>query len=66
VGDVDRAFQRRLQHQPDDAWPPPVGEWEDDSDGARTFVIHDGRHEFIAALMLGSREILVAWIEDAT
>lgn len=58
VGDVDRAYQRRLQmgdHQP---WPPPVGHWE----GER-FVILDGRHDYVAALMLGIEHIFVAWEE---
>lgn len=58
VGDVDRAYQRRLQlgdHQP---WPCPRGHWE----GSR-FVIIDGRHEFVAALMLGVEQILVAWAD---
>ena len=59
VGDVDRAYQRRLQlgdHQP---WPCPNGEWD-----GETFVIHDGRHDYVAALMLGQEYILVAWLEN--
>jgi hypothetical protein len=61
VGDVDRAYQRRLQlgdHQP---WPCPRGHWE----GER-FVIVDGRHDFVAALMLGLEYILVAWPGEAS
>lgn len=57
LGDVDLAYQRRLQmgdHQP---FPCPTGRWEGDR-----FVIHDGRHEYIATLMLGISHILVAWI----
>ncbi len=58
VGDVDRAYQRRLQlgeHQP---WPCPRGHWEGDR-----FVVVDGRHDFVAALMLGLSHVLVAWPE---
>lgn len=58
VGDVERAMQRRMAAAPGQPWPCPVGEWSGDR-----FVIHDGRHEFIAALMLGVQHILVAWIE---
>ncbi|RYD46947.1 MAG: hypothetical protein EOP83_28810 [Verrucomicrobiaceae bacterium] len=58
VGDVDRAYQRRLQlgdHQP---WPCPRGEWQGDR-----FVIIDGRHDTVAAMMLGQEYILAAWPE---
>lgn len=65
VGDVAEAFRRRVNHHPDDRFPPPVGYWEtDEADGARTFVILDGRHEYVAALLVGAREILVAWLEE--
>jgi hypothetical protein len=56
VGDVDRAYQRRIQlgdHQP---WPPPRGVWHGDR-----FVVIDGRHDVIAAMMLGQEHVLVAW-----
>lgn len=58
VGDVDRAYQRRIQlngHQP---WPCPRGRWDDGM-----FVIEDGRHDYVAALMLGCEYILVAWLD---
>jgi hypothetical protein len=59
IGDVDRAFQKRLQigdHQP---WPCPRGAWREDG----RFEIVDGRHEYVATLMLGHSHILVAWEE---
>jgi hypothetical protein len=59
VGDVDRAYQKRLQlgdHQP---WPCPRGQWRDDG----RFEIIDGRHEWVATVMLGYPHILVAWEE---
>lgn len=58
VGDVDRAFQRLLQLGTQSAWPCPNGHWE-----GETFVIEDGRHEWIAGVMLGKTHILVAWVE---
>jgi hypothetical protein len=61
VGDLDRAYQRLLQTAPAQPWPPPVGRWE----GER-FVIHDGRHTYVAALMLGFESIFVAWLEEIT
>lgn len=58
VGDVERAMQRRMSCSPDQPWPCPVGEWRGDR-----FAIFDGRHEYVAALMLGVEHLLVAWIE---
>jgi hypothetical protein len=58
-GDVKLAYERLLQlgdHQP---WPAPRGHWQDDR-----FVIADGRHQFVASLMLGKSHIFVAWIDD--
>lgn len=60
VGDVDRAYQKKLQLGSQSSWPCPNGRWLNDT----TFELHDGRHEFIATLMLGHTHLLVAWIED--
>jgi hypothetical protein len=59
VGDVDRAFQKRLQLGTDQPFPCPNGIWDEDG----WFVIYDGRHEFVACLMLGLTHLLVAWVE---
>lgn len=59
VGDVDRAFQKRIQMGDHQSWPCPRGYWIDDE-----FIIVDGRHELIAALMLGIEYILVAWVKE--
>lgn len=59
VGDVDRAFQRRLQAAPNQPYPSPLGQWDGD-----IFVIQDGRHEWVAAVMLGQSHLLVAWMEE--
>lgn len=58
VGDVEAAYRRQLALGEHQAWPCPNGEWDGD-----TFVIHDGRHAYIAALMLGFSHLLVAWTE---
>lgn len=58
VGDVDRAYQKLIQLGNHSPWPCIRGEW----DGEK-FKIIDGRHEFIASLMLGKAYILVAWVE---
>ena len=60
VGDVDRAFQKRIQLGSSQPWPSPRGYWDGEQ-----FVIVDGRHEWIATVMLGHEYILVAWLEEA-
>lgn len=60
VGDVDRAYQRRLQLGDRQPWPCPNGWWE-----GETFVVADGRHEWVATVMLGHTHMLVAWTEPA-
>lgn len=56
VGDVNTAYQKRLQLGDHQSWPPPRGHWRGDR-----FVVVDGRHEFVAALMLGQSHLFVAW-----
>lgn len=69
VGDVDRAFQKLLQLGDKSQWPCPNGRWRHDVDGKggnwEVFVIEDGRHEWMASVMLGRTHLLVAWMEDA-
>lgn len=59
IGDVERAMQRLMSAAPGQPWPCPVGEWRGDR-----FVISDGRHAAVAALMLGHTHLLVAWISE--
>ena len=61
VGDVEHAV-RKLVNQGEGlgTWPPPVGHW----DGER-FVVDEGRHEYLAALMLGRERVFVAWLAAA-
>lgn len=58
IGDVDRAYQKVLQRGNQQSWPPPNGHWEGD-----TFVILDGRHEYIASVMIGLDWLFVAWLD---
>ena len=59
VGDVAEAFQKLLRAGCDQPFPCPNGHWEH-----RTFVIDDGRHEWLASIMLGKTHILVAWLDS--
>jgi hypothetical protein len=62
-GDVDRAYQKLLQLGEDSLWPCPNGHWVAEG-SRRIFLIEDGRHEWIASVMLGRKYILVAWLEE--
>lgn len=57
VGDVEAAYRKVLQNAPGQIHPTPNGFWEGD-----TFTILDGRHAYVAMLMLGYSHILVTWI----
>jgi hypothetical protein len=59
IGDVEAAHRRLLQLGSACSFPPPNGRWD-----GETFEIADGRHEYVAALMLGRSHILVAWMEE--
>ncbi len=66
VGDVGRKYDELMGER---HWrpgyqlsPPPKGFWEvEEEDGRVNFVISDGRHRFVTALMMGDRSILVRW-----
>jgi hypothetical protein len=58
IGDVDLAYRKRLSLGNRQPWPCPVGYWH-----SERFILVDGRHEYVAALMLGCTHILVAWTE---
>lgn len=60
VGDINGAYQKLLQLGDHSSWPCINGFWDDEG-----FTIMDGRHEYIASLMLGREFILVAWTDDA-
>ena len=54
---VEKKYRMLLQQGTAMPWPPIVGHWRGD-----TFVVDDGRHEYLASLMLGKEHILVAWL----
>lgn len=56
---VEQQFRRLLCCGECAPWPPIVGCWDNDR-----FRIDDGRHEFLAALMLGKDRVFVGWLED--
>lgn len=58
TGDVDAALRKLLCLGDRGSWPPPVGHWSGDR-----FVVCDGRHEYLASLMLGRERLFVAWLE---
>lgn len=60
VGDVKDSYSRLLQLGTGTSFPCPNGFWDGD-----TFVIQDGRHEWVASVMLGKTHILVAWVVPA-
>lgn len=62
VGDVAAKFQRRLALGDAQPWPAITGYW---SVADQRFVILDGRHEWVAAVMLGHEKVLVSWIGEA-
>jgi hypothetical protein len=58
---VERAYREQLAEGASQAWPPPSGYWREDG----RFVLTDGRHRFVAALMLGMRHLFVCWLRPA-
>jgi hypothetical protein len=55
---VERSYREQLASDGAQAWPPPTGHWRDDG----RFVLTDGRHRYVASLMLGMTHLLVAWL----
>lgn len=58
VGDVSIAYQKVLQLGDSEQFPCPTGKWD-----GETFELADGRHQWLASVMLGKTHILVAWLE---
>ena len=56
---VEKKFRRLLNLGDCAPWPPIVGHWE----GER-FLVDDGRHDYLAALMLGRERLFVCWLQD--
>ena len=56
---VEKKFRRLLNLGGAAPWPPIVGHWE----GGR-FLVDDGRHDYLAALMLGRERLFVCWLDQ--
>jgi hypothetical protein len=55
---VEKKFRRLLNLGDGAPWPPIVGHWEGDR-----FLVDDGRHDYLAALMIGRDSLFVCWLE---
>lgn len=65
VGDIGRKYDELMGER---HWrpgyqlsPPPKGFWEVEVDGRVNFVVADGRHRTITAILMGDRRLLVRW-----
>lgn len=56
---IERAGRKLLQQGGCQSIRAIVGHWRDDG----RFSVDDGRHEYLAALALGRRRLLVSWVE---
>lgn len=57
---VEKKFRRLLNIGDCAPWPPVVGHWDDGR-----FFVDDGRHDYLAALMIGRERLFVCWLETA-
>jgi hypothetical protein len=55
---VEKKFRRLLSLGDCAPWPPVVGHCEDGR-----FFVCDGRHDYLAALMIGRTKLFVCWLE---
>ena len=55
---VEKKYRRLLSLGECAPWPPIVGHWEEGR-----FVVCDGRHDYLAALMIGRDKLFVCWLE---
>ena len=58
---VERSAQRLVCLGECAPWPPIVGHRREDG----RFSVDDGRHEYLASLMLGRERVFVAWLSEA-
>jgi hypothetical protein len=54
---VEKKFRRLLNLGDAAPWPPIVGHWQEER-----FLVDDGRHDYLAALMLGRERLFVCWL----
>jgi hypothetical protein len=55
---VEKKYRRLLNLGGCAPWPPVVGHWADGR-----FVVCDGRHDYLASLMIGREKLFVCWLE---
>jgi hypothetical protein len=58
---VEKKFRKLLNIGDCSPWPPIVGHWE----GER-FIVDDGRHDYLAALMMGRDKLFVCWLDASS
>lgn len=56
---VEKKWRGMLQIGDGQQWPPVVGHWD-----CERFVVDDGRHCYLAALMHGRTRLLVCWLSS--
>jgi hypothetical protein len=56
---VEKKFRRLLNLGDAAPWPPIVGHWEEER-----FLVDDGRHDYLATLMLGRERLFVCWLDQ--
>lgn len=61
VGDVENKYRELLQLGGGQYFPPVIGHWREDG----RFVVCDGRHTAVAALMIGRESLFVGWITES-
>jgi len=57
---VEKKYRRLLNLGQCTPWPPVVGHWEDGR-----FVVCDGRHDYLAVLMIGRDKLFVCRLDAA-
>lgn len=55
---VEKRFRVLLNLGECGEWPPVVGHWRKDG----RFSVDDGRHAYLASLMIGRAELFVCWL----
>ena len=55
---VEKRFRVLLNLGECAEWPPIVGHWRCDG----RFAVDDGRHTYLASLMIGRRDLFVCWL----
>ena len=57
---VEKKYRRLLCMGDNAPWPPVIGKWDGDR-----FIVQDGRHDYLASIMIGRASLFVCWLEDS-